>query len=155
MTGISDLLDRRCVRLSLQARNKRSAIREMVELLSGTEKITNPQEVERGLWEREKLITTAIGHGVAIPHYLGTDIAGPVMAVGRKVEGINFHALDGDPVTLIFMLVGPQGRESEHLKVLSRLSRYLGEAGFRQDLLDARAEENIVDLFRRREMDED
>ena len=119
MNEIADLLDSRCIELSLRARRKRDAIREMVGLFVKAGYITDPAKIENGLWERERLMTTAVGHGIAIPHYLSTTMPRSVMAVGRSTPGINFRAIDGLAVELIIMLVGPLGHESQQLRILN------------------------------------
>lgn len=154
MVKLSQLLDESCVNLSLSSRRKKEAIKEMIEMLSKAGKINNPEKIERELLEREKIGTTGIGGGIAIPHILTNNVSETIMAFGRKKEGLNFDSIDGEPVNLIFLLLGPRGEESLHLRILCKLSRLLHNSNFKNALLKAEKEEEILQLIKQYEEEE-
>jgi len=151
MIRLSQILDTSCINLNLNSKKKKDAIREMVNLLYKAGKIKDPQKVERELIEREKMGTTGIGGGIAVPHIMTKEISQTVMAFGRKKEGLDFDAIDSEPVQLIFLLIGPKGEESTHLRLLCRLSRFLHNTQFKKSLMDAEKSEDILDIFQREE----
>ena len=89
------------------------------------------------LWERERLGSTAIGDGIAIPHGKLPGLKGVLGAFGRHVDGVDFESLDGNPTRLFFVLVAPEDSVGQHLKALARVSRLLKDKGFREALLAA------------------
>jgi len=151
MVKLSQILDSKCIKLSLEAKRKKDTIEEMVELLYKAGKIKNPQEVQEALIQREKMGTTGIGGGIAIPHIMMREISHTVMAFGRKKEGVRFDSIDEEPVNLVFLLVGPKQDAGLHLKILCRLSRFLHNTRFKKALLEAKEGEEIIRIFQHEE----
>jgi fructose-specific phosphotransferase system IIA component len=151
MNVLAELLETSTIKLELEARKKNEALQELVELLNRAGKIQNQAAALAGLIEREKLTSTGIGSGIAIPHLLSAETEETVMAFGRKKEGLRFDSVDNQPVTLIFLIVGPKNQEYAHLRLLSRLSRLLHDEGFRQALLDAGTPDEILAIVRQEE----
>ena len=151
MNVLAELLDAKTIKLELEARRKNDALQELVELLHRAEKIQDQEAALAGLIEREKLTSTGIGRGIAIPHLLTEEAGQTVMAFGRKRDGLRFDSVDNQPVTLIFLIVGPKHQEYAHLRLLSRLSRLLHKDSFRQALLDAGTPNEILAIVRREE----
>ena len=154
MNTLADLLEASTMKPELEARKKNDALQELVELLHRAGKIEDPETTLKGLIDREKLTSTGIGSGIAIPHLLSPQAKQTVMAFGRKREGLRFDSVDNQPVTLIFLIVGPKHQEYAHLRLLSHLSRLLHDGRFRQALLDATTPEEILQIIRRREQKE-
>ncbi|MFO8065854.1 MAG: PTS sugar transporter subunit IIA [Spirochaetota bacterium] len=148
---LSDILDPRCVVLELSARRKRQAIEELVATLEAAGKINNAKKLTKEILEREKLTSTAVGNGLAVPHKLSQEAPETALAIGRAPAGIKFGAPDNEPVTLVFLLVGPTGAHTAHLRLLSRLSRYLHDPTFRSSLLEAPSAEALIEVFGERE----
>ena len=151
MLELTALMDQACIVLELEAKNKRRAIREIVDSLAEAGRIKEPRRIEAGLLEREKAVSTGIGQGVAIPHFLTDGVESTIMAVGRKSGGLNFNSPDSQPVNLIFLILGPAGQEHAHLRLLSRLARFVHDGEFRQSLLNASSEGELIEVFRSRE----
>jgi PTS system fructose-specific IIC component len=151
MENISGLIDPRCVRLELGAGRKQEAVEELLRLLSDAGKIDNVDRCLSEIMERERVSSTGVGGGMAIPHRLIAGVGEIMMAVGRKTKGIPFDSIDGKPAHLIFLIIGPQGRNSEYLKVLSTLSRHLNDRGFFDALMKAKTPDEIIELFKERE----
>ena len=129
-----DLLDTERVRVPLAARSKESLLREMVDLLMGTEGRDRTEEVLRAVRERETVLSTGIGGGVAIPHAKTDAVSSLRIAAGRTSDGIDYDALDGEPVRLCFLLVGPESDAGGHVKALSRIARVVRSEAVRERL---------------------
>jgi PTS system nitrogen regulatory IIA component len=101
-------------------------------------------ELLETLKEREKLGTTALGDGIAIPHARLESVERLLVSFGRSREGIDFDSVDGQPTHLFFLLVAPSREGSAHLLTLARLSRFLSNAAFRAKLLAAESVDDVV-----------
>jgi PTS system nitrogen regulatory IIA component len=104
-------------------------------------------EVERVLLEREKLQSTGIGEGVAIPHGAMTELTGQLAALLIVPDGVDFAAIDERKVTIIFGVIGPKRATGEHLKTLARVSRLLRNAAFRDQLVASETPEGVYRLI--------
>ncbi len=149
--SIVDVLDESCVKLDIAARKKPDIIRELVEVLAAAGKIRDADQVTRQVLEREEMTTTGIGGGIAIPHCLSEAAPETTLAFGRRRKGAKFDAVDKRPVQLFFLMVGPPGAHNEHLRLLSRLARYLHDPGLKDALLTAEDAQKIVSVFEERE----
>lgn len=151
MITICDLLVPDAIRMTLNEKRKKRVLSEMVELLASAWKLDKAPALTEQVLKREKMGSTGIGHGVAIPHCLTSLTDRTIMAFGRCRQGISYGAADNRPVYLLFLLLGPESATSDHLKLLSKLSRLLTEEQFRDQLMEAEDPEEIIELFRRRE----
>lgn len=151
---LSGILDPRCVVLDLSARRKRQVIEELVTVLDEAGKVGDAEKLVKEILEREKQTSTAIGNGIAVPHSLSDEVPETAMAFGRAPAGVKFAAPDNEPVTLVFLLIGPTGAHTAHLRLLSRLSRYLHDPAFRSNLLEASSVEALVELFGERDREQ-
>src|SRR5690606_7781390 len=97
--------------------------------------------------DREEVLSTGIGHGVAIPHGKSSSVDGLVLVAGVTPEGVDFEALDGRPVHLFFLLVGPEAAAGQHVKALSRVSRLLRRESFRDRLISAPDAESFYSVL--------
>tara|TARA_B100001250_G_scaffold314852_1_gene277070 strand:- start:571 stop:1032 length:462 start_codon:yes stop_codon:yes gene_type:complete len=134
---ITEFLDVRAVESHLGASSKPGVLRELVGLLLRSEPDLDPNALVETLDRREKLQSTGIGNGVAIPHGRTDDVPKIVACVGRSVEGVDFQSLDGQPTHLFFTLFVPESAQGAHLKALARLSRLLKDGETRRRLLEA------------------
>jgi len=134
---ISELLNPQAIVADLQARDKNRALAELTDALVDSEPSLGRDEVISVLQEREKLGSTGIGDGVAIPHGKLAGIPELMLAFGRSRQGVDFESMDGQPAHLFFLLVAPEESVGVHLKTLARISKLLKDAGVRQKLLNA------------------
>ncbi len=134
---LEDVLNKDYIILALNAREKREVLEEMVEDLSEKVIGLNKEELLELLLEREKLGSTGIGYGVAIPHAKTNGIKNILVSFARSRRGIDFQSTDEKPVHLFFLIVAPENATSSHLRVLSEISRLLRESDFRKKLLKA------------------
>ncbi len=150
---LSDLLTENGISVALAARDKRGVIEEMVDLLmKSTNGVTDKNAVIKAVWEREELMSTGIGQGVGIPH-AKTNAVDKLHAVfGKSEAGVDFSALDGKPVHLIFLLVAPEDQSGPHVKALARISRLLKQSYFRQALQESRKSQEVLTIIREEEL---
>lgn len=147
---IMSFLDDRAVTVNLSAQhNKEDVIRELVGLLvrSGAVKEREVGKLVQTLLKRESLGSTGIGQGVAIPHGKCDCVTKLVAAFGVSRGGVNFDALDGEPVYLFFLLMAPEDAAGPHLKALARVSRLLKDKQFRDSLRAAKDERALIKLI--------
>ena len=144
---ILEILDRERILPELHSRNKRDVIHELVDPVVKRNSRVNPGNLVEILLEREKLGSTGIGDGVAIPHGKVPNIDKLWASFGRSREGIDFDALDGKPSHLFFLLVAPENSAGAHLKALARISRLLKDASFRENLLAAKTKQELYEII--------
>lgn len=154
MVKILDLIDPQCIKLELKSRKKKELVKEMVDLLFQAGKIKEKEKVEESMMEREKKGSSGIGEGVAIPHIMSSKVSQTLIAFGQSKKGINFAAIDGKPIYLVFLLVGPARDAMLHLKILAKLCRFLHNSLFKQALLKANSREEIIQAFTEEEKKE-
>jgi PTS system nitrogen regulatory IIA component len=130
---------------TLHGQTKEEVVRELAEHLVRRHNEISTERLVEVLWERERLGSTAIGDGIAIPHGKLQGLKSVVGAFGRHPEGVDFESLDGGPTKLFFLLVAPEDSVGHHLKALARVSRLLKDPEFRDRLL---ATSDRSELFR-------
>ena len=140
---LEDVLREEFIIPSLNAREKREVLDEMVADLVAKESGLNGEELLEILLEREKLGSTGIGYGVAIPHGKLPGLNNILVTFAKSKRGIDFQSTDEKPVHLFFMIVAPENSTAAHLKVLANISGILKDAHFRKKLLKASGREEI------------
>lgn len=145
---IVEMLDIKAISPEMTARNKVSALGELVDVLLKAHPQLHRSEVLSTLMEREELGSTGIGEGVAIPHGKLKGIDRLVMAFGRQRDGIDFDSMDGRPAFLFFLLLAPEHEATQHLKALARISKILRKDHVRRRLLDAPDSAAFLEIIR-------
>lgn len=133
---LTDLLTIERIKIPLKATSKDELLRELVGLIGDGNGI-DQEDVLRAVREREAVLSTGIGYGVAIPHGKSAAVPDLRMAAGRTEGPVDFDALDGRPVSLFFLLVGPESAAGPHIKALSRISRIVRRDDVREQLIAA------------------
>jgi nitrogen PTS system EIIA component len=133
---------------SLTGTSKTAVLRELAEHLAQQHREIDAGRLVEVLWERERLGSTAIGDGIAIPHGKMPGLQGVIGIFGRHVAGVDFDSLDGSPTHLFFLLVAPEDSVGQHLKALARVSRLLKDRAFRDRLVGAADGAEIFRLIR-------
>ena len=132
---LADILRESCVIADIKGVTKREILFEMVETLKKAKLIDDIDSVVEIIMERERLGSTGIGDGVAIPHGKMKKLNTILCVAGRSKEGVNFDAVDRQPVHIFFLVLAPEDSASLHLKVLSRISKVLRDQSFRKKIL--------------------
>lgn len=148
---ISDILSLDVIELNLEAADKDDAIRKIIDIAARSNKILDLKKVTETIFEREKLVSTGVGKGFAIPHSKTDAISDIVAAFAITKNPIDFDSIDGEPVRFIFLLVGKETLLNTHIKLLSRISRLMNKEEFRQRLLEAKTKEEVLGIFKEEE----
>ena len=146
-----DLLPEKVIAPDLKAENKAEVLRELVGLLYQEGKINDQEKTLKVLLDREKLGSTGIGYGIAIPHGKYNDIETLVAAFGRSKKGIDFDSVDHKPVHIFFLFLAPDDAANLHLRVLAKSCRLLKRDTFRESLMQAENESEILKIIAREE----
>lgn len=144
---LTDLITAGRVKVPLAGRTKDEVLRELVELAVREHGPDVVASVATAVREREQLLSTGIGGGIAIPHGKSSALDELVVAAGVAPDGIQYEALDGKPVTLLFLLVGPESAAGSLVKALSRISRVLRREQLREALRAARSGEEFLQVL--------
>ncbi len=135
---LTDILQEDQVISDLKARGKRAAMEELCQALNKEHPSLDLNSLMEVLVERERLGSTGIGDGIAIPHGKLPDLDDLLLSFGRSVDGVDFDSLDGKPAHLFFLVVAPENSAGTHLKALARISRLLKSNVVRRELLEAK-----------------
>ena len=133
--------------VGLQGQNKREILEELVNKFEVGDKITDRDKVLQAIWEREDVLSTGIGNGIAIPHGKSENVTVLSGVLGIKSEGINFDSLDGKKTYIFFLLVSPLDVSGPHIKAFARISRILTREDFRQRLIGIRNREEALAII--------
>lgn len=146
---ITDLLDRRSVSLTAAPKTKSETLDMAVDLMVKSEKISNREAYRKQVYLREEESTTGIGEGIAIPHGKCDAVKKPGLAAMVIKNGVEFEALDDEPVTLLFLIAAPNTEDNIHLDVLSKLSVMLMDEEFTESLRNASSVDEFMDIIDR------
>ncbi len=144
---ITDLLDKRSISLSGAPTSKSEALDQMVELMAKSGKIDDTEAYRKAVYAREEESTTGIGEGLAIPHGKCDAVNAPGLAAMVVKDGVDFDALDGAPVSLIFLIAAPNTEDNVHLDVLSKLSVLMMDEDFANSLRNATSPEEFMAII--------
>ncbi|MDT8271599.1 MAG: PTS sugar transporter subunit IIA [Desulfomonilia bacterium] len=144
---ILDILKPECVITHLEATTKKDILTELSRPIAHEYKV-DLDEMVSSLMNREKLGSTGIGDGVAIPHGKIPGIQTIAAAVGVNAEGLKFDALDGKPCHIFFLLVAPTNSASGHLKALARAAMLLKNSALRQSMMEASSSEEVYRVIK-------
>ncbi|MGA1875538.1 MAG: PTS sugar transporter subunit IIA [bacterium] len=150
---ILDFLPMGVIEADLKARTKIEVLKELVLSLVKNNLVRDTDKALEVLLEREKLGSTGVGDGVAIPHAKFNGVKDLVAVFGRSLGGIDFESLDNKPAHLFFLFLAPENSAALHLKVLARISRLLKKPDFRESLMRAKDREAIYKAIAEEERD--
>ena len=140
---LSEILDEENILPDLKARDKKKVLEELVDTLVNNNPSLDKDSLVKVLLERERLGSTGIGDGVAIPHGKFHGVSEPIISFGRSRKGLDFESMDGQPAYLFFLLVAPENSASVHLKALARIAKILKNDAFRKVLMETEAREEL------------
>jgi len=143
---INKLLTEDLIKLETKAEDKKGILQEMIAKLAKAGKINDQEEFYQTILAREEKSSTGVGNGVAIPHGQSETVVEPALVFVKSAQGIDFASRDDQPAKIFFMIAVPKGGSSDHLSVLSKLSRKLMHQDFREDLLAADSKQEIINI---------
>jgi PTS system nitrogen regulatory IIA component len=144
---MSDFLDPRAVVSDLKATNKKEVLEELCTTLVTLHPTLDRDKMVGILLDRERLGSTGVGEGVAIPHGKMGDLSGLISCFGRSVRGVEFQAVDAQPVSLFFLLFAPENSAGVHLKALAKISRLLKRPSVREELMRASSKDDVYAIL--------
>lgn len=141
---LMEILSPETITIPLHAKEKKEIIEQLVKTLDKAGKINDGDKVLKAVLDREAVMSTGIGDGVAIPHAKSDAAPTIVAALGITAEPVDFEAMDRKPVRIVWLLVGPSGMTGPHLKALSRISRLMHKPAFRDQLIAAQSPSQVL-----------
>jgi PTS system nitrogen regulatory IIA component len=151
MESIRDILPREMIEPELVSEEKAQVIEELVRILKKENPSLDRTAVVRRVLERERLGSTGIGHGIAIPHCKLENLKNLMCCFGRSRMGVEFQSADNAPATIFFLIVAPENAAGEHLRALARISRMCQKEEFRRRVMEAPTADEIYQAM----LDED
>lgn len=146
MARIKDYSDLRYIK-RLKAKNKYKAIEELAQVFKGSREVGNVKELIGALIERERIMSTGIGFGIAIPHAKIKSVSKIAFAIGISKNGIDFDSLDGKPVHLIILVAAGEKQHKDYLRLLSRIMSIVREESIRNSIINSRTNAEIIGIF--------
>lgn len=148
---ITDILNENVVRTNLPGSTKEDIINAMIDLAGSNEKVVDKEKMRAAIFEREKIMSTGVGSGFAIPHGKTDAVNDIVASFAVTAQPIDYQSLDDQPVRIVFLLVGRDNMVGPHIKLLSRISRLMNKEDFRRKLLEAAGPTDILQIFHQEE----
>ncbi len=150
----SDIITQDSIIPELQAIDKKGVLEELAQAICTHAPAVDRSDLVRVLLEREKLGSTGIGEGVAIPHGKISSLSQPMISFGRSKKGLDFDSMDAQPAYLFFLLVAPENSAGLHLKTLAKIAKVMKNRAFRKKLMEAKTREEIHDVIVKTDEDE-
>ena len=144
---LSKFCDEHLVTFNIKSKSKPDTIKELVQLLGNSPMVKDPEQLLTDIMERENLVTTGVGYGVAFPHAKTKAVKGIVIGFGRSVSGLEFDAMDHKPVNLFFIIFAPEDAIGAHLNVMARLSYLMKSEENRQKLMTVTSPGDVLALM--------
>jgi len=144
---LSEIFQPQSIITDLKAHDKKGALEELSQVITEQEPSLNKGPLLQVLLERERLGSTGIGDGIALPHGKLKELSKLLISFGRSIKGLNFDSIDEQPVYLFFLLLAPENSAGIHLKALAKISRMLKDGTFRRRLIGAKSREEIYKII--------
>ncbi len=148
---ITDILNEKVIVTKLPGTSKTDILNAMIELAATSDRVIDKEKMRSAILEREKIMSTGVGSGFAIPHGKTDAVQDIVAAFAITEQPIDYQSLDDQPVRIVFLLVGKDNSVGPHIKLLSRISRLMNKEEFRKKLIDAESPSEILQIFKQEE----
>ena len=150
--SLIDYINKDSIMIDIQETNKERILSKMIERLSEYGLVSNKEETEHAVIAREKLMSTGVGNGIAIPHAKTDTVSNIILSIATIKSGINYKSVDKKKVFVIFMLLAPKDSASENLKVLTSIAKILRDNhSFIEKLINTKSADEIIALIREEE----
>lgn len=150
--NIHSLLDTTTILVNQEFSGKDELLNRMIDALKGLVTETQLEDIRTAVFEREKIMSTGVGKNLAIPHGKVSTVDEHLASFALLDKPIDFDSIDGNPVNMAFLLIGPEKKNSAHIKLLSRISRLMNNSSFRESLADCKTERDVYDMFKSEEL---
>lgn len=144
---INEIINIKSILIDFEVDNKADLLTKMVEIAAHSGKIADTNAVLKAVNDRERIMSTGVGKAIALPHAKTNQVSEAVGSLAILKKPLDYDALDGEPVKIVFLLLGQEANVGNHLKVLSKISRLMNNDSFRYQLLDCRSPKEVVDIF--------
>jgi fructose-specific phosphotransferase system IIA component len=144
---LSKFCEEDLISFDLKGKTKEQIISELVDLTSRSKLVKDRQDLHKAVVEREKLVTTGVGYGVAFPHAKTKAVKGIVVAFGRSKVGVDFEAMDKKPVYLFYLIAAPEDAIGAHLNVMARLSYIMKNDKIRERLMTIHSPKELLEIL--------
>lgn len=148
---ITDILTEQFVRTNLAGATKDEILNAVIEVAAASERVLDKEKLREAILEREKIMSTGVGSGFAIPHGKTDAVTDIVGAFAITAQPIDYKSLDEQPVRIVFLLIGRESMVGPHIKLLSRISRLMNKEDFRKKLLNAQSPAEVLEIFKQEE----
>ena len=145
---ISEILNENVIVTNLAGTTKAEILNAMIDLAAKSDRVVDKEKMRSAIFEREKIMSTGVGSGFAIPHGKTDAVQDIVAAFAITDNPIDYQSLDDQPVRIVFLLVGKDNSVGPHIKLLSRISRLMNKEDFRKRLLEANSPSDVLQIFR-------
>ena len=147
MKKLSEMIKKARI-VDLKGKNKQEILKELVDVIATAPEVTDKNDFFISIIKREKIMSTGIGIGLAVPHVKINSVKDFVMAIGRKKGGVDFDSIDGKPVYLVIMIGANTEQTDDYLKALAEVSQLLKDSGFREKMINAPSSEVVMELLK-------
>lgn len=144
---IKDYLDTRSIAINLEVNNKLELLNRMLDLAYNTGKVINKEEALKEILNREAVLSTGVGKGIALPHAKTKFVKDSILSFATLKEPLDYESLDGQPVKIVCLLLGLENNVGAHLKLLSKISRLLNNDILRTELLNAKDNYDVINIL--------
>jgi len=144
---IGGLLDARSIQVGVVASDKTDLLNKLIASFAGRDGVGDMQTLADAVFEREAMLSTGVGDGIALPHAKTPAATQTLATLATTSAPIEYDSFDNQPVRLVFMLIGPPNASRDHIRILGRISRLLQNDDVREKLVDADAAESIVEIL--------
>lgn len=148
---ITDILTEQFVRTNVPGTTKDEILNAVIDIAAASERVLDKEKLREAIFEREKIMSTGVGSGFAIPHGKTDAVTDIVGAFAITAQPIDYKSLDEQPVRIIFLLIGRESMVGPHIKLLSRISRLMNKEDFRKKLLGAASPAEVLEIFKQEE----
>ena len=148
---VFELIKESFILTDFKSDDKKDIINELIDLHKEDDNVNDIEKVRMAIHDREKEMSTGIGKGFAIPHGKTNAVNDVIVSFGKTTRDIDYEALDGNPVHLVFLLVGKVDLVSKYIKLLSRISQVMNKDDFREKILNAKTKDEIINIFKEEE----
>lgn len=148
---LSDIISEKYIALGMEAKSKGDVIDKMLALIASHPSIEEAGKLRDDVWKREKEMSTGIGKKVALPHAKTNAVKAPILAFATLKKEVDFDSIDAEPINIVFLLATPETMLTQHLKLLSRISRLVATQAVREKLVHTSQVDEVISLFQEEE----
>jgi fructose-specific phosphotransferase system IIA component len=146
MSNLGELMNTRGI-VKLTAKDKNTAIEKLIDVLSKRREVGSKEKLRRAVKDREKILSTGIGGGIAVPHAKISQVKKFCAVVGISKTGLTFDSLDGKPVHVVFMIAAPENAHDEYLRILKQLAHTLKDESYKSRIVNAKDANAVIEIF--------